>query len=120
MAELIYDLYPGEMTWELLDGCAIYNSGYGVSGAAGTGELGGFNTNTGKAYLSFGTFNSYSYVIDREAKFFLNLASMEYMIIDVITGSDYNGGERPNNFGESLYLQSITGSGQTYLMANSG
>lgn len=120
MAELIYDLYPGEMTWELLDGCAIYNSGYGVSGAAGTGELGGFNTNTGKAYLSFGTFNSFSYVIDREAKFFLNLANMEYMIIDCIAGNDFNGGERPNNIGESLYLQSITGSGQTYTIALSG
>jgi hypothetical protein len=120
MAELIYDLYPGEMTWELLDGCAIYNSGYGVSGAAGTGELGGFVSNTGKSYLSMGTFNSTTYVIDREAKFFLNLTSMEYMIIDVITGNDSNGGERPNNPGESLYLQSVTGSGTSYLIANSG
>jgi len=43
------------------------------------------------------------------------------MIIDVITGDDYNGGERPNNFGESLYIKCVTGgNGSATKLANSG
>lgn len=126
MAELIYTLIPGK-GWDFdgvndyLDGCAIYSNCYGVSGACGTGELGGFSTNTGDNVLSIGTFNSTLYVVNRAAQWLMNTTNMEYMIIDVITGNDYNGGERPNNPGESLYLQCVTGgsTGATKI-ANSG
>lgn len=115
MAQLIYTLIPGSEGWDFtgvndyLDGCAIYNNCYGVSGACGTGELGGFATNTGGKCLSIGTFNSSFYVVNRTAQWLMNTTSMEYMIIDVIVGSDFNGGERPNNFGESLYIKCVTG-----------
>lgn len=126
MAELIYTLIPGK-GWDFdgvndyLDGCAIYANCYGVSGACGTGELGGFATNTGDNCLSIGTFNSSLYVVNRAAQWLMNTTNMEYMIIDVITGNDSNGGERPNNPGESLYLQCVNGgsTGAT-LIANSG
>tara|TARA_B100000003_G_scaffold179282_1_gene169843 strand:+ start:5899 stop:7983 length:2085 start_codon:yes stop_codon:yes gene_type:complete len=115
MAQLIYTLIPGNTGWDFtgvndyLDGCAIYGNCYGVSGACGTGELGGFATNTGGNCLSIGTFNSSFYVVNRTAQWLMNTTSMEYMIIDVIVGSDFNGGERPNNFGESLYIKCSTG-----------
>lgn len=125
-AELIYTLIPGN-GWnfdgenDYLDGCAIYEDCYGVSGACGTGELGGFKTNTGDNCLSIGTFDSTLYVVNRAAQWLMNTTNMEYMIIDVITGNDSNGGERPNNPGESLYLQCVTGgSREATLIANSG
>jgi hypothetical protein len=127
MAELIYTLIPGSTGFDFtgvndyLDGCAIYNNCYGVSGACGTGELGGFSTNTGGKCLSFGTFNSSFYVVNRTAQWIMNTTSMEYMIIDVIIGDDSNGGERPNNFGESLYIKcSSGGSTAANLVAYSG
>jgi len=127
MAELIYTLLPGQGSWDFdgvndyLDGCAIYNSCYGVSGACGTGELGGFQNNVGTKHLSFGTFGSTFYVVNRSAQWLMNTTSMEYMIIDVIVGDDYNGGERPNNNGESLYLKcSSGGSTAPTLVAYSG
>lgn len=127
MAELIYTLTPGSASWDFsgvndyLDGCAVYGNCYGVSGACGTGELGGFATNTGGNCLSIGTFNSTLYVQNRVAQWLMNTANMEYMIVDVITGNDYNGGERPNNPGESLYIQCYTGGDTTsYKLANSG
>ena len=115
MAELIYDLRPGSSGFdftqpnEFLDGCAIYNSCFGVSGSCGTGELGGFNNNIGTKHLSFGTFNSTLFVQNRTAQFLLNTTSMEYMIIDLITGDDFNGGERPNNSNEGLKIKCVTG-----------
>lgn len=127
MAELIYTLIPGSTGFDFtgvndyLDGCAIYDNCYGVSGACGTGELGGFSTNTGGKVLSFGTFNSTFYVVNRTAQWIMNTTSMEYMIIDVIVGNDTNGGERPNNFGESLYIKcSSGGSTAPEVVATSG
>lgn len=106
---LVYDYKPGvNLSFQLLDGCAIYASGYGVSGAVNSGELGGWTTNTGESYLSIGTFNSYSYVQDREASFLLNLTNMDDITVDLIAGNDLNGGERPNNAGESLYIKGPT------------
>lgn len=116
---LVYDYRPGvNLNFQLLDGCAVYASGYGVSGAVNTGELGGWTTPTGQSYLSVGTFNSTSYVQDREATFLLNLTSMESITFTLIAGNDFNGGERPNNFGESLYVRGPNGS--TRLLAYSG
>ncbi len=125
MADLIYDLRPGSSGFdfsqpnEFLDGCAIYNSCFGVSGSCGTGELGGFNNNVGTKHLSFGTFNSTLFVQNRTAQFLLNTTSMEYMIIDLITGDDFNGGERPNNSNEGLKIKCVTGgnNGTTQLVA---
>lgn len=107
---LVYDYRPGvNLNFQLLDGCAIYNSGYGVYGGVNSGELGGWTTPTGQSYLSIGTFNTTSYVQDREATFLLNLTNMDTITLTVIAGNDFNGGERPNNVGESLYLRSPTG-----------
>ena len=125
--QLVYTLIPGQQGFdfskpnEYLDGCAVYTNCYGVSGGCGTGELGGFSSNTGGPHLSIGTFNSTLFVQNREAQWLMNTTSMEYMIIDVITGNDSNGGERPNDFGESLYLQCTTGgNGSVTKLANSG
>jgi len=115
MADLIYDLRPGSAGFDFtgvndyLNGCAIYDSGYGVSGAAGTGELGGFINNIGTKHLSLGTFNSTLFVGNRIAQFALNTTNMEYMIIDLITGDDFNGGERPNDGNEGLKIKCTTG-----------
>jgi hypothetical protein len=115
MADLIYDLRPGSAGFDFtgvndyLNGCAIYDSGYGVSGAAGTGELGGFINNIGTKHLSLGTFNSTLFVGNRTAQFALNTTNMEYMIIDLITGDDFNGGERPNDGNEGLKIRCTTG-----------
>jgi len=107
---LVYDYRPGvNLNFQLLDGCAIYASGYGVYGGVNSGELGGWTTPTGQSYLSIGTFNTTSYVQDREASFLLNLTSMDTITLTIIAGNDFNGGERPNNVGESLYLRSPTG-----------
>jgi hypothetical protein len=98
MADLIYDLRPGSSGFdftqpnEFLDGCAIYNSCFGVSGSCGTGELGGFQNNIGTQHLSLGTFNSTLFVQNRTAQFLLNTTNMEYMIIDLITGDYFIGG----------------------------
>lgn len=119
MAQLIYTLIPGNTGWDFsgindyLDGCAVYGNCYGVSGGCGSGELGGFATNTGGNHLSIGTFNSYTYVQNRTAQWLMNTTNMEYMIVDVIAGSDFNGGERPNNVGESLYIKCHTGGDQS-------
>jgi hypothetical protein len=116
---LVYDYRPGvNLNFQLLDGCAVYASGYGVSGAVNTGELGGWTTPTGQSYLSIGTFNSTSYVQDREATFLLNLTSMDTITFTLIAGNDSNGGERPNNAGESLYVRGPNGA--TRLLAYSG
>lgn len=127
MAELIYTLIPGQSGWDFsgvndfLNGCAVYGNCYGVSGGCGSGELGGFATNTGGNCLSIGTFNSTLYVVNRTAQWLMNTSNMEYMIVDVITGNDLNGGERPNNPGESLYIQCYTGGDtSSYKLANSG
>lgn len=127
MAQLIYTLIPGKAGWDFsggndfLDGCAVYGNCYGVSGGCGSGELGGFATNTGDNCLSIGTFNSYNYVVNRTAQWLMNTNNMEYMVVDIIAGSDFNGGERPNNIGESLYLKCHTGGDQSaQLLAYSG
>lgn len=127
MAQLIYTLIPGNTGWDFtgvndyLNGCAVYGNCYGVSGGCGSGELGGFATNTGGNCLSIGTFNSTLFVSNRVAQWLMNTNNMEYMIIDVITGNDYNGGERPNDIGESLYIRCTTGgSTSSTKLANSG
>ncbi len=127
MAQLVYTLIPGSPGFDFskpnenLNGCAVYANCYGVSGSCGSGELGGFSTNTGGSHLSIGTFNGTLFFTNRVAQWLMNTTSMEYMLIDVITGTDFNGGERPNNFGESLYLQCVTGgSSSSTKIANSG
>ena len=126
MADLIYDLRPGtapltfDGTNEYLNGCAVYNSGYGVSGSAGTGELGGFVNSVGTKHLSIGTFNSTTFVQNRIAQFSLNLTSMEYMIISYIVGDDFNGGERPNNSNEGLFIKCTNGGTTTPIKLNDG
>jgi len=126
MADLIYDLRPGTAPFDFtgvndyLNGCAIYDSGYGVSGAAGTGELGGFINNVGTKHLSLGTFNSTLFVGNRIAQFALNTTNMEYMIIDYIVGDDFNGGERPNDSNEGLYVKCTTGGSTAAIKINDG
>lgn len=125
--QLIFTLRPGEEGWDFtgvndyLDGCAIYDECYGVSGSCGTGELGGFQKNSSDKQLSIGTFNSSLFVQNRVAQWLMATSNMEYMIVDVITGDDYNGGERPNNTGESLYIKCVTGGDNSPTkLANSG
>jgi hypothetical protein len=119
MADLIYDLRPGSAGLDFtgvndyLNGCAIYDSCFGVSGACGTGELGGFQNNIGTKHISFGTFNSTLFVQNRIAQFALNTTNMDYLIIDLITGDDFNGGERPNNSDEGLKIKCTTGGTNT-------
>jgi hypothetical protein len=96
-----------------LSGGAVYNSGFGVGGY---GELSTFITSTGQSYYSSGTFTS-PCQNNRTGTFIIDTRFVDYIEVSVIAGTDKNGGERPNNSGESFYL--VSPSGTRYLLAPS-
>jgi hypothetical protein len=96
-----------------LSGGAVYNSGFGVGGY---GELSGFITSTGQSYYSSGTFTT-PCQNNRTGTFTIDTRFVDYIEVSAIAGNDTNGGERPNNSGESFYL--VSPSGTRYLLAPS-
>lgn len=85
---------------------AVYNNTAFVSFGSGTGETGGFASpgfNTG--YIAFGGPNFTTLRTTREYTVTLdNSAGYTLLAITSIVGNDTNGGERPNNVGEGLYI----------------
>jgi hypothetical protein len=75
-----------------------------VSYGSGTGEFGGFaSPGYGNGYVAFGGSGG-SLISTREWTFTLTNNGNTLITIVAITGNDFNGGERPNNTGEGLYL----------------
>lgn len=66
-------------------------------------ELKGFSSGSDR-YLSLGAFNS-SYVGERSFTIRVNTLYSNVVEFELIAGTDNNGGERPNNYGEGLYCQ---------------
>jgi hypothetical protein len=107
-------------------GCATYNFRDGLaqnlnpnSKGNGNNEWGGFvqpsggedgsgnwsdGGKTSNKYISFGTFQS-PHVSNRSINFKLNTNSVDSVTFTLIAGDDENGGERPNDIDESLYLE---------------
>ena len=77
-------------------------TGYG----SGTGETGGFaSPGFGNGYVAFGGGYSSSLITTRQWTATIdNTAGYTLMAITSIVGNDNNGGERPNNVGEGIYI----------------
>jgi microcystin-dependent protein len=115
----------GYIKYEMGEGCAVYperssndNPAPGKNidpFGAGTGnnEYGGFAKSSNHNfthYLSFGTFNSPFRIQKRSTTLTLNTTDAYKIGIWAIAGNDRNGGERPNDSGEGLYVKIDGGS----------
>ena len=83
----------------------------GLSGTAfvgfgsGTGETGGFSSpGFGNGYVAFGGGGFSSLQTTRECSITITNNGYTLLTVTGITGNDTNGGERPNNVGEGLYI----------------
>ena len=82
-----------------------YNGTSFVGYGSGTGEVGGFvSPGFGSGYVAFGGTYTSSLVITREWTITLNFVGYQLLIVTSIVGNDNNGGERPNNVGEGIYI----------------
>lgn len=102
-----------DISWDVTDptidatsvksGVALINYGSGQT------EIGGFNSpGSGTQYIAFGTpgtspFNSLQQ--NRSVTYTLDTGGYEKFFILAIVGNDANGGERPNQSGEGLYVE---------------
>jgi len=117
----------GEYAAIIGSGCAIYDFRDGpgkdldIGNGRGNNEWGGFehpredgasnwiksgdnSRNASKKYISLGSFTS-PHVMNRQIQFKLNTNSTESVTFTLITGNEVNGGDRPNQTDESLYLE---------------
>lgn len=75
-----------------------------AGGEDGTGAWNSVGNNAIGKYISFGTFQS-PHVSNRQIEFKLNTTSSDSVTFTLIAGDDSNGGERPNQPNESLFLE---------------
>lgn len=76
-----------------------------VSYGTGTGEIGGFaSPGYGNGYVAFGGGSFGSLQSTRECSITITNNGYTLLTVTGITGNDTNGGERPNNVGEGLFI----------------
>lgn len=81
-----------------------YNGTSFVGYGSGTGEYGGFTSpGFGNGYVAFGG-SSGGFQQTREWTLTLTNTGYSLLAVTSISGNDSNGGERPNNFGEGIYV----------------
>lgn len=81
-----------------------YNGTAFVGYGSGTGETGGFTSpGFGSGYVAFGG-NTGGLQTTREWTLTLTNTGYSLLAVTSISGNDANGGERPNNFGEGIYV----------------
>lgn len=92
-----------------------YNGTAFTGFGSGTTEVGGFSSpGYGSGYVAFGGGYSSSLITTREWTISLNnTAGYTLIAITSIVGNDNNGGERPNNPGEGIYIVWPDGSKST-------
>jgi hypothetical protein len=91
-----------------------YNGTAFVGFGTGVGEIGGFvNPGFGSGYVAFGGTYSSSLITTRKYSVTLNFTGYTLLTVTAIVGNDANGGERPNDVGEGIFIYWPDGSKST-------
>jgi hypothetical protein len=96
---LFYNMDDSAVNLSNLNGTAFVGFG------SGTGEIGGFaSPGFGNGYVAFGGSSFGSLQNTRECEITITNTGYTLLTVTAITGNDTNGGERPNNVGEGLFI----------------
>ena len=110
LPDINYDISSADVT-NTFTGTAI--QAYGT----GTGEVGGFaSPGFGDGYVAFGTYGTSPFsTLQSNRSWTVTIPFAQYTLVSItcITGNDANGGERPNQEGEGVYITWQDGTTET-------